>query len=388
MLQPDIHITPAPFEMNPGWAEEVMAGPGPPPRRARKKHRLDTVGPRALTSASTQSTAHSAKSQLDLVTVNGVTRVDSSSVKRFQRADEEPWASTSTIAIPPTAHSMRRGSSIGLAGWSTPEMQEVEYTISSKPVSARCIDSLPPFMSTLPADVTWMKDPPPSASFMSGKEARGIRSRSGSHTSVRRECEFQLYPPIREDLAQEQVRTKRADRVDSSHEPSGQQPDRNCSPRIKARNSPMSTAASMRSASSTSVTFPPLEHFKALKSTHDLSIGTSAGKPHHMASAPLKNRSQNKEARAFTAKDGQEQIVVRDSSLNTLQELVSPSSLLNSRFIRSPAIEARISLPDSDSSEDVQLQIPTIVDGWFAREELDLGLPVPRDRSMRWSLDI
>lgn len=43
------------------------------------------------------------------------------------------------------------------------------------------------------------------------------------------------------------------------------------------------------------------------------------------------------------------------SSLNTLQDLVSPHALLNSHFVSAPLMEARIRLPESDRAEEMLL---------------------------------
>jgi hypothetical protein len=48
--------------------------------------------------------------------------------------------------------------------------------------------------------------------------------------------------------------------------------------------------------------------------------------------------------------NGTPRLFIKDSSLHLLQDLVEPSSLLNSRFIRSPTVEAKIPLP-KDSAD-------------------------------------
>lgn len=60
------------------------------------------------------------------------------------------------------------------------------------------------------------------------------------------------------------------------------------------------------------------------------------------------------------AEIGRPRLYIKDSSLNVLQNMVEPSSLLNSRFIRSPTIEAKIPLPmgSGDSVTDMWIGVP------------------------------
>jgi hypothetical protein len=63
--------------------------------------------------------------------------------------------------------------------------------------------------------------------------------------------------------------------------------------------------------------------------------------------------------------DGRPHLMVKDSSLHVLQDMVEPSALLNSKWIRSPTIEAKIPLPrDRDDS---------FTDEWLSNNEQDWG---------------
>jgi hypothetical protein len=90
------------------------------------------------------------------------------------------------------------------------------------------------------------------------------------------------------------------------------------------------------------------------------------------------------------------------SSLNVLQDLVTPRTLLNSRFVSAPLVEARIKLPPSDREEETTLNRVASEDfapsgfglsrGWGT---VKVGQPVPfdslgtpgRDPRLRWSVD-
>lgn len=83
------------------------------------------------------------------------------------------------------------------------------------------------------------------------------------------------------------------------------------------------------------------------------------------------------------------------SSLNILEDLVSPHALLNSRFVSAPLMEARIRLPESDCAEEMLLVdvqhggalkgegrvLGKVLDGQGKERSLE------RDPRMRWSVD-
>jgi hypothetical protein len=86
------------------------------------------------------------------------------------------------------------------------------------------------------------------------------------------------------------------------------------------------------------------------------------------------------------------------SSLNCLQDLVSPQALLNSRFVSAPLVEAKIRLPPSEENmaararkqgtskhpdDDNDDEAEAIVNVPFDRE----SGPPEKDPSFRWSVD-
>ncbi|KAE9967837.1 hypothetical protein BLS_005940 [Venturia inaequalis] len=191
-----MNLQPAPFETNPHWNEEMALGPSPPSRRATK---ADTFASRGITTAGTVTSQYSTagSSLSDLGPAQSVSSVHlpghSWNTKRYQRADEEFVYVPDLEEVgdrPPTHRQMsdnsRKGSSVGVAGWPA-EPLEKPSSLYYMPARAPPVNDLhPPVVSTVPAkkeERAWMKEPPPSASFMNGKKGVTARSRSGSGTS-------------------------------------------------------------------------------------------------------------------------------------------------------------------------------------------------------------
>ncbi|TLD39175.1 hypothetical protein E2P81_ATG00162 [Venturia nashicola] len=189
----DMNLQPAPFQTNPHWSEEMALGPSPPSRRT------NTITSRGITTSGTATSQHSTagSSLSDLGPAQSVSSVHlaghSWNTKRYQRADEEfvYFPALEEVEDRPAAHrqmsdNSRKGSSVGVAGWSA-EPVEKPSSIYYMPARAPPVNDLhPPVVSTVPAkkeERAWMKEPPPSASFMNGKKGVTARSRSGSGTS-------------------------------------------------------------------------------------------------------------------------------------------------------------------------------------------------------------
>jgi hypothetical protein len=84
------------------------------------------------------------------------------------------------------------------------------------------------------------------------------------------------------------------------------------------------------------------------------------------------------------------------SSLNCLQDLVSPGDLLKSRFVSAPLVEAKIRLPPQDNDEARTLRLkPSRAASRFSNSGADEQVRVPfdhegvpvRDPRFRWSVD-
>ncbi|KAF2083244.1 hypothetical protein K490DRAFT_60656 [Saccharata proteae CBS 121410] len=115
----------------------------------------------------------------------------------------------------------------------------------------------------------------------------------------------------------------------------------------------------------------------------------------HSTTAPVPTLSLNKTRTAspFGSKHREmvkpERLVIRDSSLNILQELVSPPTLLNSPFIKSPTLEARIQLPPTNSTEELDLRS---LSPWFPSDDFAVAADAENEENaafrQRWSMDL
>ncbi|OCL05895.1 hypothetical protein AOQ84DRAFT_379146, partial [Glonium stellatum] len=210
MEQPDIYRHPEPSATNPYWSEEIVLGPGPPPRRTGRKPQNGSQ--RGITTAGTQSTGVSrGGSSLD-VDNSGIadpTRTsddtlsgDNWNKRRYQREDEELWGfGEPEPTMRKGSQGNGTGSSVGVAGISRPgtaySTAESYYTARAPPVN----DLHPPVVSVPspnPADNKWMLQPPPRAKIMNGKERATDRSRSGSGASSRLELNLQRQVSVRQ----------------------------------------------------------------------------------------------------------------------------------------------------------------------------------------------
>lgn len=217
---------PAAFDTNPYWQEEIALGPGPPPRRKAKSRRkekegLAATGDRALTTG-TRSSLDSSSAGQDAHRFDLSTRLKHIDLKnldpavikenwhnRFQRRDEEfisdddgDYSDSDLHTDGPSSalnlrrqihlHAVRkqshsRSSNGGAGGWPSRRIQarskQRHYTTRAPPIN----DLHPPIVVTpspYRADRDWMKEPPPSAAFMSGKEGSLTRVPSRNDSSV------------------------------------------------------------------------------------------------------------------------------------------------------------------------------------------------------------
>lgn len=462
MEQPDLYRHPEPSSTNPYWSEEIVLGPGPPPRRTgRKAH---NGSQRGITTAGTHSTGPSrGGSSLDMNhpettdptrTSDDTLSGDNWNRRRYQREDEELWG----FGEPdPT---MRKGSqingtgsSVGVAGISRPgtaySAAESYYAARAPPVN----DLHPPVVS-MPspnaADNKWMLQPPPRAKIMNGKERATDRSRSGSGTSSRIELNLQRQVSVR----QLQVKLERGETPEMPplsrgscyrNATKGQRHDRDLkTPKAtlpslsRSRKKRRSTVAIssdsadsdssgessdtiVHTAPTNSPTSPPgssppsLRIVRVRNSRHKLSTvlsGESAcpspsqsGSDQNAHPSPSKPRRPARISRSTTITSSDSipltmkshaPLAASDvSSLNILQDLVSPHALLNSRFVSAPLMEARIQLPESDRAEEMLL-VDMQHGGALKGDERVLGKvldgqgkerSLERDPRTRWSVD-
>ena len=466
MEQPGLYRHPSPFATNPYWEEEIGLGPGPPPRRAKKKTK-DTAA-RGIASAGTQSTRGSiSNSDGETEAVDKTVHADRRhalnpkhwNFRRYQREDEALWGQSFDKASTETSiDASSRGPPGSKRSDANYSRTDTMYIARNPPVN----DLHPPVVSTPSSNLNetrWMLQPPPTAKVMSGKE-RANSNRSRSSTTASRSA-FQLrIPEVKApNMSQE---TNGADRTPTqqpfSREISlnnGLTPTRTSSSGGRKRRRPepvfIHTGGSPRSSATAVQGHPPNNeavevadfassaHVAAQRSHKRLStIISSESAPQSQPqsqSRPL-SRKENEPsssedtitsgsnhsgsdagASAGKPNDRRRPLIVSDSSLNILEELVSPSALLNSRFVKAPAVEARISLPPTSSVEDLQLRHSDSAKGgvrlgglqsWYPKNDVTFHYPwaagteverkdsgmmeiprdLPRDPRARWSMDI
>ncbi|KAF1810371.1 hypothetical protein P152DRAFT_451124 [Eremomyces bilateralis CBS 781.70] len=230
---PDRYHHPSPFDINPYWNEEMEMGPGPPQRRVKKRatnmsattDRSMSIGMRTMTTSTTGSRTE----MMEVVRPESVHLGRPGwNLRRYQRADEELFLTDATDTdgeqcgaldgpddtsenasrLGPVRQGNAMGSSVGMGGvppHSTCELAHPHlHRVVSRPTptSSFYTTSTPTVPELLQPVVTprlaeyanksdtalrWLKEPPPSAAFMEGKEPRNrSRSRSGSEASRRR----------------------------------------------------------------------------------------------------------------------------------------------------------------------------------------------------------
>jgi hypothetical protein len=463
MEQPELYHHPEPTGTNPYWQEEITMGPGPPPRRAR---RTNTGSTRAITHAGTSAAVSQVGSSIDVVRTEEEVRLSDDTLdddnwnrKRYQREDEDLWGfSDAVVPLQPTVS----GSSVGVAGLIRPGTSRSGsyYSARAPPVN----DLHPPVVSLPspdPADNRWMLQPPPKASVMNGKERATNRSRSGSGASSRVELSLQREQSLQRQVSSRQMRHKieRGETPDlpplsrsnsytimiASHRherprtPQARPPSAASSrTRKRRRDTAISrtdtlerssgdstdTILKRRSHSPRSQTTGGISVVRVRTSRQQLStvISSGSGNPTSPSDLGPKPTAENKlpefppavlrrveyssthssDSLPYLTKHRQPLASSDLTSLSVLQDLVSPSALLGSRFVSAPLMEARIKLPPSDKDEDKTLDVDPWAgsglgisrawgtdqfDGGEARVPFDSrGLP-ERDPRMRWSVD-
>ncbi|KAH4161139.1 hypothetical protein HBH43_175840 [Parastagonospora nodorum] len=432
---PDAYQHPPPTGTNPYWEEEIRMGPGPPPRRAR---RTNTGSTRAITTAGTHHSAVS-KGGSSMDGADGL-RLSNDSIqdetwnhKRYQREDEDLWGMDEPSA---PLHHIASGSSAGGSGFAMPRPATSRsasyYSVRAPPVN----DLHPPVVSMPspdPADNRWMLQPPPRASVMAGRERASNRSRSGSGASSRVELSLQRR------LSTKQVKHKlergqtpempsisrnssysnliSSQRRDRSRPPHVRPPSASSSRHKKRRDTALSrsdTVSTHRSSGESSDTMhkstsgphaPDLKVIRVHQSRPALSTVVSSGsganpsssdentlpqRPspvHHRSDFTYTSTTSTQSYRNSTPHLRAPLSSSDVSSLNVLQDLVSPPHLLKSRFVSAPLVEAKIRLPPADGDESRTLtQRPSWLDEQVRVPFDHQGAPV-RDPRFRWSVD-
>ncbi|KAF2659209.1 hypothetical protein K491DRAFT_591648 [Lophiostoma macrostomum CBS 122681] len=442
--QPELYHHPEPTGTNPFWDEEIVMGPGPPPRRAKRTN-TGTASQKGFTAAGNTSAVGShAGSNVDINRGDDALRLSDDTTddenwnrKRYQREDEELWGLEEPSS--PSSSKFGRDSSTGVGGVNRPSTSkssaESYFTARAPPVN----DLHPPIVS-MPSpnasDNHWMLQPPPKASIMSGKERATTRSRSGSGASSRIELSLQRQvsvrqlkvkldrgetpemPPLSRGSSYNNMFTLQ--RHDRPRTPNVRPPSAASSRKKKKRRDPVGNAPSDTNRSSgessdtivhskSSVKFAGISSLRVVRvrgSRQRLSTVISSGsgisppEPAVLglgAENQLTRRSrytsdQSSDSAPYLMKHRSPLMNSDASSLNVLQDLVSPRALLSSRFVSAPLVEAKIRLPAADMEEETTLNSIAGKD-WVNTDHSEATVPfdsVPgpeRDPRMRWSVD-
>ncbi|KAI4120658.1 MAG: hypothetical protein LQ347_007056, partial [Umbilicaria vellea] len=166
----ELYCNPTPFSTNKYWRDEIMLGPGPPPKKERKSGNRRDLNSAGQNSSNGSSTVVGVPSEEVLEGTEGRTSGEGWNRKRYQREDELLWGLDG-----PEDDSDRMP---GLSRTITTRSGGNYYVARNPAVN----DLHPPVVSSAPAhrrETKWMLQPPPSAKVMEGKE-KANRSRSGS----------------------------------------------------------------------------------------------------------------------------------------------------------------------------------------------------------------
>jgi hypothetical protein len=442
---PDSYQHPPPTGTNPYWDEEIRMGPGPPPRRAR---RTNTGCSRGIATAGTQSSALSKGSSSvdgdrtdDLRLSDDIIEDENWNHKRYQREDEDLWGMDDPPI--PLEH-IASGSSMGGTGYNVKRPGTARstsyYSVRAPPVN----DLHPPVVSMPspdPADNRWMLQPPPKASVMAGRERASNRSRSGSGASSRVELSLQRQlstkqvkhrlergetpemPSISRNSSYSNIVSNQ--RHEKSRTPQVRPPSASSSRHKKRRDTALSrsdTVSTHHSSGDSGDTVlkspsesrlaphdmgtPDIKFIRVRQSRPALSTVVSSGSGENALALKPRSVSHRRDytytsTDTYTSRNStpylRAPLSSSDiSSLNCLEDLVSPHDLLKSRFVSAPLVEAKIRLPPEDNEEakilsQKQSWTGNFSRGWDANEQVrvpfdHVGRPA-RDPRLRWSVD-
>ncbi|KAF5860452.1 hypothetical protein ETB97_001461 [Aspergillus alliaceus] len=173
--QPRPFPQPTAFSTNPGWAEEIALGPGPPARRGgnRSAHRrTDSWNTDGISTNSCQDVRASQKKDKGSLMQPIEDRWNR---MRYQREDEPLWGEEVEV----------KGSSVGLSGSGKANANEPSkyYIARVPPVN----DLHPPIVSgpKSRAETRWMLQPVPSARVMAGKDRVDTPTQKSSPSDTR-----------------------------------------------------------------------------------------------------------------------------------------------------------------------------------------------------------
>lgn len=391
---------PSPFSTNPYWKEEIAIGPGPPERKAvrdgkarperdpvkERERRLHTGGMGSSTNTGVSSADTIVGSEVaEQVRTSG----EGWNKRRYQREDEVLWGleeqDTKPIGMTPVS---RTGSG-----------SKYQFYARNPAIN----DLHPPVVSTQPRDkieTLWMLQPPPRARVMDGKERGSTppnRSRSGSggtNTSkgnMGRVSDISLGKQVSQRLVESKL--KRGEqplslpasaamsrgpslRSDTSAAAPGQPHDRDTNLR------PPRSSQSLKRQSAP----PPPDSLQTETALLSFPPARPPLSTVPSASLPQKQKDRPPHLQPLLLSTNS------TSSLRILQELVAPSSQLNTiKTSSSPLPEAavQVKLPPVSHHGDVDLRLPE-VRSWFPESgrEFQGGKNENVNHAHRWNMDI
>lgn len=403
----------SPFTTNPYWREEMAVGPGPPVRKAQRDGRgKPETGKqkkgkeRQLRTGGTGSSTETGTSSADTVVGDeggeqGRDSREGWNKRRYQREDEVLWGLE-----------LQEANSDGLSPISRSGSGSTYQYYARNP---EINDLHPPVVSTHPRNRTetlWMLQPPPKAKVMEGKERASLentpnrsRSTSGgsnwSRGTIKKTSDMSLGRQIGErvvcsklkqgNLAPAAESSNTMSRVSSarsnksaisttapgqSHDRDTETPTPTRSSSLKRKHPPPPTISisSEPPLSSPPPTRPPL------------STILSETVPQHQKDRPPHLRPLLPTASSANSV----------SSLRILQELVAPSSLLNSsKAAPTPSLSHEavgVNLPPANHQEDVELELSEMESRFPAERGWDFP-SIPREVNLkpsghRWSMSI
>ena len=381
--------------------------------------------------------------------------------KRYQREDEDLWGHEEpSMPLEPSTSGSSGGVAVFHLRRPGTSRSGSYYSARAPPVN----ELHPPVVSLPspdPNENRWMLQPPPKASVMAGKERASNRSRSGSGASSRVELSLGRQVSTRQMMHKlergETCELPSISRASSYNNlTSGQRHDRNRAPQARppsaassrrkrrdtamARDTAMTrsdttnTQTSSGSSSDTIVrgtslprtaAVPELTVVRIRDSRPGLSTIVSSGSgvndvapvPGYEARRPASSdenamperpgsahhrfaSTHSTDSTPYLMKHRTPLSTSDVSSLNCLQDLVSPRALLNSRFVSAPLVEAKIRLPPSeeDMVSRAKQQWPgsgfgisrtwgTDLSDKQVRVPFDNPGPPDRDPRLRWSVD-
>ncbi len=358
-----VHKPLAPFSTNPHWEEEIAIGPGPPVRKAQRdgrglpekgKQKKDRQLP---TGNSTETGTSSADT---VVGADTGERVRNSSEgwnkRRYQREDEILWGfekqDTELTGIPPMSSS---------AGHPT-----YQYYARNPAIN----DLSPPIVSTHPTnriETRWMLQPPPKAKVMDGKERQvpaitPKRSRStsgGSHDikgTLKKAPDVNLSRQVGERLMESKLKKGMSAQssVTMSRGRSAHSQKSATSAEAAPHDGELDTSTRTRSISANRENQPPPIFINSI-TPHP-----SPSPPHPPISTipsetvPQRRKERPPHLRPLPVTTNSA------SSLEILQELIAPSSQLNTiNTVPTPLSKENkdVNLPPMSQQKDIELKL-------------------------------